>query len=425
MFLAFMTSMVPITVTAESISCTITYNKTPQFGTDTLGGVTYTTVRYDELFSINSPGMPSLPVDYIHFSVPYNATDFSVTLTVGSSIQYAIPHKLYPCQEPRYTIDSLESNITLPDSIVYNSGQYYPSRRAWVVNDGFIAGENHIVKVAVMPFTYLHTATQDKLRKNRNVTITLNYIISDTVSVYPLVRKKESRRNEGYKYAKSLVVNANSVIDNAMTSISLDNMGIQYTGNIPILSLNYIDSIYYSHENNNFSYLYPNYDYIIITVDSLKRSLKRLSAYKRQKGYNVGIVTVEEIISEDTSLPWYQNIKANQMNDSARIIREYLKYAYCIGDAKFVILAGKDVPFKYGWFNSVPTDQYYIDLSSEWEKPYLETYPELFVGRIIAKKTHQIKNFTDKLLRYELNPGNGDYTYLKKALYTNGYDQEE
>ena len=137
------------------------YNDSPVFGTDTLGGVTYTTISYGDLINGGAPGMPSLPIDYIRFSVPYNATNFRVTATKLMNRSFSIDHLLYPCQAPRMMNDTTPVVITLPDTAAYYSGTSYPSVTAWVVDEGFLDGENHIVTVAVMPFSYTHSATSD------------------------------------------------------------------------------------------------------------------------------------------------------------------------------------------------------------------------------------------------------------------------
>ena len=58
-------------------------------------------------------------------------------------------------------------------------------------------------------------------------------------------------------------------------------------------------------------------------------------------------------------------------------------------------------------------DDYYGEPSDS-----LDYGSELYVGRILCTNLEEIRNYTDKLLRYEMNPGNGDFSYLKKALYT-------
>lgn len=38
-------------------------------------------------------------------------------------------------------------------------------------------------------------------------------------------------------------------------------------------------------------------------------------------------------------------------------------------------------------------------------------------GRLLCTNRQEIANYTEKLIRYERNPGNGDYSYLQKAFY--------
>ena len=66
----------------NQVTYTATYsNSNMTIGSDTLGGIIYSTVRYGDLYNGGGPGTPSLPIDYIKFSVPYNATGFTVTTT--------------------------------------------------------------------------------------------------------------------------------------------------------------------------------------------------------------------------------------------------------------------------------------------------------------------------------------------------------
>ena len=380
---------------------TVTYTATYDYsrlttGTDTLCGSTYSTVHYEGLFNGGDPGSPSLPVDYIRFSVPWNAASFSVSVELADNQYTNLSYLVYPSQQQTIMRDTASSMITIPDSSDYYSNTYFPSQNAWIVSDGFLAGENHIVTVAVMPISFLHRMSghmgTNILRQSKTVKITLNYILSDSLSVKPIIRMDPAMRQDGYILTQRKVVNPNDVIGNApnLSIIQEKNPDNYVCFSIPS-SINGSSSVGMS------SFMLPNYDYLIITPDSLKNSLKRLSAFKSQKGYHVGIVTVEEIISNDTTNPF--------------------------GIAKYVFLTGKDVPFKIGYFNYIPTDQYYVDLTSDWLDSDWESEPELFVGRIIAKTTKQVNNYTDKLLRYEINPGNGDFSYLKRALYTNGYDQ--
>lgn len=78
-----MMALVPSLLWADnSISYTATYDYSKlTLGTDTLGGVTYTTVSYEGLHNDGAPGAPSLPVDYLKFSLPYNATNIRLSFS--------------------------------------------------------------------------------------------------------------------------------------------------------------------------------------------------------------------------------------------------------------------------------------------------------------------------------------------------------
>jgi hypothetical protein len=92
-------------------------------------------------------------------------------------------------------------------------------------------------------------------------------------------------------------------------------------------------------------------------------------------------------------------------------------------------------PIRYGYTSNssyvqsvIPTDLYFSELNSNWKQGNDNYYglifnitdyaPELAVGRLLCKNRDEISNYSDKLIRYELNPGNGNYTYLRNALIT-------
>ena len=190
---------------------TITYNATYDFinmtmGTDTLGGVTYATVRYGDLYNDGLPGMPSLPVDYIRFSVP---------ASLRNSTLQNINHLVYPCQTPRLMNDTTPVTFTLPDSAAYYSSAYYPTQNALIVGEGFLAGENHIVTVAVFPISFKHSGTGNmqlnQLKRSQTVRLTLSYQLSDSLGMYPIIRQDSALRDEGYALTRSMVANPTSV----------------------------------------------------------------------------------------------------------------------------------------------------------------------------------------------------------------------
>ena len=404
----------PMFALAESITYTAIYDYSNfTIGNDTLAGEAYAIVSYEGLHNDGAPGAPSLPIDYIRFSVPYNASNFTVsTMTIASGVT-DIGLAPYPCQAPVPINRDGDYTIILPDSNIYNSGEYYPSltENAWIVDEGFLAGENHVVTVAIMPISYRYRAAQNLLRKSRQVNITLSYDLSTSTQFSPILTVNSQDRIEGQQLTQSMVVNPNSVSAFAppQSLTTLLNSNGQYAGPAVTNGL-------------------TSFPYLIITTPELSHSLRRIVALKKQKGYNVKVATVDEIMSD----PYAQNgdiiningIPTVTFGDSAGVIREYLRLARYYNQSKYLLLAGTDIPYrmrKYGT-DSISTDLYYSDLNANWLVNAIDKNPEYYVGRILAKSDNQIKDFTDKQFRYELNPGKGDHTYLKRALYTESLD---
>ncbi len=406
----------PTLAVAETISHTITLNSSNlTIGTDTLGGVTYTTIHYAGLDNHGAPGTPSLPVDYIRFSVPYNATNFTVTTTTRFPLESIIPHMVYPCQTPRLMNDTSSWAITLPDSSIYFSGSYYPANLATIVDEGFLAGENHIVTVAVTPYSCIHVSNcmtnYKKIKKPQSVTVKLTYQTGGPLNTEPIVRRDTVLRNEGFALTRSMVVNPNAVRANAVPDTSI-YMHLQY---IVIPGQSYpVDT---------------TATYLIVTTQDLKHSTRRLAALKRQKGYSVKVVTMDEVLASPYSGDgdWVQNSLA--YSDAAGKLRQYLRYCFRNLGTKYVLLAGSDVPYRiidlYDPLLNIPTDTYYSALNSNWKTNNWHSYkidfePDLYIGRILSKSHDQINNQIDKTFRYALNPGHGDFSYLNKAFFLEG-----
>lgn len=432
----------------NAITYTATYSPDKlTTGTDTLGGVTYSTVAYEGLFNGGAPGTPSLPVDYLKFSVPWNATNFTVTANLSNSTLVSLGYMVYPNQQPRLMSDTTGWSITLPDSIAYLPNIYHPSNSnsAWVVDEGFLAGENHIVTVAVMPVAYYHRRTTNADRKmirlSQSIDITLSYDLSDSLAMYPIIRQNTALRSEGYRLTQSLVVNPANVVNDAPTSMTPDTLIVINPGSGVGGGLRYeIDStaVYYDtlHITPSAEQM-AEYQYLIVTTPEFKHSVRRLAALKRQKGYTVKVVTMDEVSSH----PYVQSGDLVKQPDgtyfpvdtfSTGKLRQFLKLYYANYGTEYVLFVGNGVPYKYIRYplnpdnkndSIAPSDIYYSDLNNEWsDRSYYDLGAELYVGRILSTDKNQIQNYTDKLFRYELNPGNGNYSYLKSALFSEGRD---
>ena len=378
------------------ITHTATYNTDDlTVSTTTLGGATYSTVSYDGLFNSGEPGTPWLPIEYLKFSVPYNAVNFSVGATLMNCYDQLLNYPIYPRQA------SSGNGVTPPDSEYY-SGNNYPSVVAWVVNEGMLAGENHVVTVAVMPLTCYNLPGSTgllTLRLARNVQLTLTYELSDTPNVYPLVRKGAGLREEGRDITRGVVVNPDDVAGNA---VPLSSPKIRAQFNVYPEPLDTVEN--------------PD-TYMIIATDASLRPLRRLAALKMQEGYRVKMVKVNDAVNDPIAQPGdscYQG--ADQLLsfcDDAGKLRQYLRKHYLTRGLKYVLLAGTGVPYrtKEGGY----ADLYFGEFDTDW-LCYASTEYEITVGRLLGTTSIQFDNYTDKLLRYKLNPGNGDYSYLTRGL---------
>lgn len=405
--------------------------------TITIGNETFSQYSYPDCDHIDQTGAPMLPVKYIRLSVPHNATNITVT-GAGSWTSEALGRRIYPAPEPLTTNDPIPEEPKLViDSAIYMSNAYWPASPAELVGEGFYMGENHIVTVAIYPTLY--NPVQNKMHNYTQVRVKVSYDPGGTPANM-LVRRGGDLRQQEQQAAKAIVDNPHQVEGFAVPAAQAHHMPAH--GLIPDSLLTDTASYYYGGE------LYTWGDrarYLIVTTRELAPSFKRLAALKRQKGYSVQIKCIEDILADprvqdgDEMIDSEFNTPTHSTDDASKL-RQYLKLSYSFDNTQFVLLGGKNIPFRchirpylkngIEYRDSVPTDWYYSDLTSKWIKN-CELTPEfyeyhssdghdLLVGRLMADTQNEIENYTDKLLRYELNPGYGDTSYLNRCLVVQG-----
>jgi hypothetical protein len=154
--------------------------------------------------------------------------------------------------------------------------------------------------------------------------------------------------------------------------------------------------------------------------------------WKKQKGIDIELVTTEQIFQN------YTGDAISGINDNAGKIRQFLFEAYGNG-LEYALLGGdySTVPIRYGWgydndsdpVDEIPTDLYFSDFDGDWNvdgdthygeptQDNVDYGSEIFVGRLLCTNGSQIQAWTQKLIQYEKNPGNGSTSYLRKAFYT-------
>lgn len=345
-------------------------------------------------------GFPSLPVKYITIALPYTADDILLNIQSSNTTSHFIGNRIFPIQEQEATsIEERDYKFIPCESSVYNSVMPYPSEQARIAEISCVGHGDRYVVVAVSPVTY--RPLENRYDFTEDIALTLSY-------------------NHSPQRVQALTRGTRTI-----------DIGI------------------------------PFYEYCVITSRDLKPAFTRLVAWKREKGLNAGVVCKEDIINNayivgDTVSSYIvDGDTISFLNDDAGKIRQYLQYAYNSGITKYVLFGGnyEVLPIRYGtgddnrwtvfapYDYKIPSDFYFSELNSNWNKDgdqYLgelsdnfDYGPELYVGRLLCTNSDEIHNYTDKLLRYELNPGNGDFSYLKKALYTqademqNNHEQDD
>lgn len=337
----------------------------------------YSRMEYEGIETkTEAPGHPELPICYISVSLPLGATNIEVDIQNSDIIPLSLDYPVIPVQEPATTsLLTKDPDFFWPNEEIYTNDGPYPDKAASMAWTSNTTGVSNEATIAIYPIVYLPRL--NKVDFMRSMTVSINYSIE---------KKNQNRR--------------------AMQSRS--SIGL------------------------------PFYEYCVITRDSLIPSFERIIAWKRTKGIDAGAVSIESILSN----PYCYGDSVSGINDDAGKVRQYLQYAYQSGKGKYVLLGGNNniLPIRYGtlyydtWYaygdsidGKIPADLYFSELNTNWnhdndiyygESNYTMSYdPELFVGRLLCEKSKDIENNTDKLLRYERKPGNGDFGYLRKAFY--------
>ena len=107
----------------------------------TVDGETFNLYSYPDCDHIDQTGAPMLPVKYIRLSVPYNATDITVTAS-GDWTSGSTTRRIYPAPVPIPTDGSVtEEPGMVIDSTIYMTDAYWPPSAAELVGDGYYMGE--------------------------------------------------------------------------------------------------------------------------------------------------------------------------------------------------------------------------------------------------------------------------------------------
>ena len=375
-------------VFGESITKTVHFSHS-ELIIDTIrggDGEVYNILSYEDLMNEGELGVPALPIKHVSIPIPYYAENISLRVENSDVTSVVLANRILPIQEDVPTLlGKYNTSFVTGDSNIYSLTFPYPEQSAQIVSIPTIGGNSRFVRIAISPIQY-----------------------------YPKYKKID--------FSDLINISVDYTIPKAKNKLLAGQTRDFQTYNIGI----------------------PFYEYCVITCDSLKGSFERLIAWRRQNGYNAGVVCKEDILNN----AYIIGDTVSSIYDNAGKIRQYLQYAFVSGITKYVLLGGNDsiIPIRYGtgdndyWTQNthepndykIPSDFYFSELSSNWKADNDVFYGErndnlnyggqLYVGRILCTKPQEVENYTNKLLRYELNPGNGDTPYLTKAFFQQADD---
>lgn len=377
--------------------------------TDTLykDSLTYNKVTINDCDLLSDVGKPVLPVKYVRLLIPSGkrATNVTINQTSNDQLQTLL-HKVCYATPPVPFGESIENVEEGFDTIIYSQSTPFPTSRVSIISQNFFRG-NCIVTIAVYPILY--TPSINQISYVSNISFSLNYI-SDSNYLKDMYFDEKDRG-----LLSHMIDNSSNITQFAPLNISPEGSG---TKNISV-----------------------NAKYLIVTERRLIPAFAELLDWKRRKGLPSQAVAIEDVLAD----PDYPGDLISKIYDDAGKLRQFLFGAYQQG-VEYVLLAGANVPIRKGSAGhnnlhelvQIPTDLYFSDFDGNWnldgDQCYGEEYArfglyqgqgdsidlltEIYIGRIMARSEWEVRNWTRKLIFYEQNPGNGDGTYLTKALFT-------
>ncbi len=341
---------------------------------------------------IASPGAPALEYRIIKLALPPNTevADLSYeipdSLIIGTAEVDFIRGDLRPGNYPADT-------ASFPDPLIYESDQVFPAERVRLLGSGNW-GDIHVADLAVYPIGYKPLSGR--------------ILFYPEITVHLSLRSRSNRsaliiKSDPNAYGALMGMVSNQIDFPLMASPPADGPPI-VLGNIPA----------------------PQY--LIITSGEIAPGFYPFLVWKNQKGLPTDMVLIEDILASTAGI------------DPAEQLRNYLIQAYSEG-VQYVLLGGSDdvVPIRYLYPGNVSnnhpeldvqhiSDLYFADLTGDWDadgdgvwgesyQDQPDIYPELYVGRVPAWTAEHASIWGNKAIIYEKNPGNGDPSYLTKALF--------
>lgn len=160
-----------------------------------------------------------------------------------------------------------------------------------------------------------------------------------------------------------------------------------------------------------------NYQYLIVTSNSLKPAFQLLADWKTRKGVKAKVLTIEEINNTYSGSTQQLRIKSALL-DYYNGNHNGLKYTLLGGDVS--IVPSQQCYIRYQYNNEIhesqtPTDLYYACLDNmNWDtnnngmygevSDNIDIIPEIIVSRLPASTVQEAETMINKIISYERNP---------------------
>lgn len=349
---------------------------------------------------------PSLPSKTFRLIIPNDKDIASIEIINTTIDTIYLRKKILPFQG-YISINQSYSNqeFILPFDSIYNSKLPYPEDQITSQKIDYFDELYPIITLNIIPFVYYPNKNILLFYSSFDIKVNLKKKIYKITSPIYLGRSAENQQ----KYNNILY----SLVDNPQD----------------IILANIISGNKYNIKKE------LTYEYVIITTAELAPAFTEFLMWKKRKGIDIGIITMEYIREN------YSGDTISGIFDDAGKVRQFLIDSYKKYNKKltYALLAGDKniVPIRIGYaYNSnVPTDLYFSDLTTNWDidndglygEPYysINKFGSIFVGRLLCSTNEHVKNWTKKVIKYESNPGNGNFNYLTKAFFTQADELQE
>jgi hypothetical protein len=351
-----------------------------EFTFEDVGGYDY--IRGEDLVYLSKTGFPGLPRKAYRVAVPWDAHVRSIEADCLTETPVEGTFRIVPTQPPAILGQSQAEWVEGRED-VYSLNSLYPADLVGGTHEGFM-GNSRIVSFEISPFRWNP--------------VTGELVLCEEIEVRLELEDSQVRRP--FRRASG---NTQAFVN--MVKRSVANPHDVSTYEPPAIRPRFLASTQLAD---------GEYEYVIVTVDSLVPYFQPLVDWKNQRGIPATSVTLE----------W---IDANYVGDDTQIrARNFITDAYETWGTIWVMLGGdtRIVPSRTVYAmdyeiggapgNKIRSDLYFGDLDGTWNangvNPYgqvadsVDMYPEVFIGRAPAENIAETVTFVDKVITYEKNP---------------------